>query len=221
VIGNKRQRRLDRERCKALGYDTVTPLDKDAAWYRPYLDVDHQRARWTEAYFTTTAMINERSLGLGVELGVWRGWHSDQILLRCPTARVIGVDMYGPATPTFDETDESSAAWGATVMQDMLQLLAPHGDRYKFIHGPTVDASKTIADGSLDWVYVDACHYEQAVYDDLCAWFGKLRGPGTLFMGHDYCGRGCPEVKPAVDRFVAERGLQLHYVPNSVWWVDL
>ena len=38
---------------------------------------------------------------------------------------------------------------------------------------------------SLDFIYIDARHDYKAVWDDLEAWFPKLR-KGGLFSGHDY-----------------------------------
>jgi predicted O-methyltransferase YrrM len=73
------------------------------------------------------------------------------------------------------------------------------------VHRETsVDAAAAVADGSLDWVYVDGDHTYDGVRSDLEAWAPKLE-PGGLLMGDDYGSFGWWEggVKRAVDEFVA------------------
>lgn len=49
----------------------------------------------------------------------------------------------------------------------------------------SVEAAKTFADGSLDWVYIDAMHTYQAVKADLEAYAAKIKESGFI-LGHDY-----------------------------------
>ncbi len=49
----------------------------------------------------------------------------------------------------------------------------------------SVGAARLIADGSLDLVYIDACHTYAAVRDDIALWTPKLKATGWL-AGHDY-----------------------------------
>ena len=48
-----------------------------------------------------------------------------------------------------------------------------------------VEAAKKVADGSLDFVYIDARRDYDSVKEDLNAWFRKVK-PGGIFAGHDY-----------------------------------
>jgi cephalosporin hydroxylase len=54
------------------------------------------------------------------------------------------------------------------------------------------------ADGSYDFVYVDADHHHDPVLADIRAWWPKLR-PGRFFGGHDY---NNPGVASAVAEFL-------------------
>ena len=49
----------------------------------------------------------------------------------------------------------------------------------------SVEAAKTFADGSLDWVYIDGMHTFEAVKADLEAYAAKVK-VGGFILGHDY-----------------------------------
>lgn len=210
----KRRRRLERVADEAWQREFLQRLEefretnRAESWYRPYLD----GTRWATSYAVTTRLINERRLGLGVELGVAYGWNADQILLRCPTASVIGVDAWINDGSIQDGTLKQAKA-------GMLRLLGPHGDRFRFIQATTRDAVARVPD-DLDWAYVDAGHTEPSVSEDLEIWYRKLR-PGGLFMGHDYGNPNWPGVRSAVNHFLRKEGLVLRGVEDLVWWVDV
>lgn len=54
---------------------------------------------------------------------------------------------------------------------------------------------------SADFVFIDACHAEEAVYADIAAWWPVVK-PGGVLAGHDY---GYESVSRAVRRFFGER----------------
>ena len=76
------------------------------------------------------------------------------------------------------------------------------------------DAAATVADRSLDFVYVDASHDYASVAADPRAWWPKLRA-GGLFCGNDYftglvrAADAVFGVKDAVDEFFAEKRLRV------------
>ena len=78
------------------------------------------------------------------------------------------------------------------------------------IVAPSRRASGLFAEGSLDFVFIDAEHTFESVLDDLSAWWPKVR-PGGLLAGHDY---DWPEVARAVDRFFGRSGLNLRPCPR-------
>ncbi len=77
-------------------------------------------------------------------------------------------------------------------------------------------AAPQFADGSLDFVFLDARHTFEDVKQDLAAWWPKLR-PGGLFAGHDY--QHWPGVRAAVDAFVAVRGLGHAFRTSRTSWM--
>ncbi len=81
---------------------------------------------------------------------------------------------------------------------------------------PSLDAARSFADGSLDFIFIDADHSFEAAEQDLSVWWPKLRG-GGLMAGHDYT--NSPSVRAAVDAFVAANGLQLAFRSTRASWM--
>lgn len=101
---------------------------------------------------------------VGVELGVYRG-HMSQELLKREDLFLWLVDI-----KVRDE------AWKltefATSRRDAIWL-------------PSVKAAKRFEDESLDFVFIDADHSDRAVREDIAAWLPKVK-IGGLLCGHDY-----------------------------------
>ena len=76
----------------------------------------------------------------------------------------------------------------------------------------TVEAAKTVPDGILDLVFIDADHTEAGCSADIDAWYPKIRR-GGLICGHDY---NWPSVRRAVEsRFGSEIDV---FPSDNVWW---
>ena len=90
------------------------------------------------------------------------------------------------------------------------------------------EAAPRIPRGCLDFVYLDARHDYQSVYEDLTSWFARLR-PGGLFAGHDYIDgvfvQGKFGLRYAVDDFFPVHQLRVRNtfadVPTRRWYVEL
>jgi predicted O-methyltransferase YrrM len=77
------------------------------------------------------------------------------------------------------------------------------GDRAIILLGDSVDMSKHIEDGSLDFVFIDAGHRYERVKGDIEAWAPKVR-KGGLITGHDYTCPKWPGVKRAADEYFGD-----------------
>ena len=77
--------------------------------------------------------------------------------------------------------------------------------RVHVIQGLSVPVAATIADGALDFVYIDGWHDYANVCADIAAWYPKVRRGGVI-SGHDYNPR--QGVYRAVQEFVITNGLQ-------------
>ena len=157
-------------------------------------------------------MLTERGLlGEGVELGVFTGWHSNLILENWAGKKLWGVDSYRPVPQIRDghdvnQTNFTPARW-ERIKATADRVFEKHGTRAELLHMDTYDASLRFDDGSLDWVYIDAGHYREAVAMDIDTWLPKIKKGGIL-AGHDYYdgGEKCRvEVKEVVDTLFGDR----------------
>jgi predicted O-methyltransferase YrrM len=66
-------------------------------------------------------------------------------------------------------------------------------------------ASYCIADGSLDFVFIDADHHYPHVIEDIRDWFPKIRS-GGLISGHDFAHPDYPDwgVEKAVREYFGD-----------------
>jgi predicted O-methyltransferase YrrM len=84
--------------------------------------------------------------------------------------------------------------------------------RARVLGTSTAEASTSVADGSVDFVFIDAGHSYQAVAQDIRLWRPKLR-PGGWLGGHDYCDK-FPGVKQAVREAC---GSAFDLLPGDIW----
>ena len=156
----------------------------------------------------------------GVEVGVWEGEMSSQLLKVCPNMQLTMVDSYVPyddpklgIRPLDNMHDALRAAAEATAFA---------ADRRTMLICTSARASLMVPDGSQDYVYLDACHKYEFVKQDLQFWYPKVRS-GGVFGGHDYDGRGDRRgwfgVKKAVDEWCKETDHTVTKASGNVWWV--
>ncbi len=162
--------------------------------------------------------------GVGAEIGVAFGENAEQILLKSKLELLLLIDPWNYVP------EQSPVGYGDMIKNwqgcyDFCQeKLFPMRDRAVVMRTTSLQASKLIADGSLDFVYIDANHMSPFIDQDLNYWYDKVKR-GGVFGGHDYhdyqnsvytC-----NVKTAVDKFF-EAGLErIHVVPGEVpsWYV--
>jgi hypothetical protein len=125
-----------------------------------------------------------------------------------PRARMLAQYVVQHATP-FDRN-----------YQETLRRLHPFGDRCVIHRQTSRQAAAEFRDRSLDFVYLDARHYREALLEDLELWAPKLRHGGIL-AGHDYLDGTLPsrrfEVKSTVDGWAAARRLTVCCSGENVW----
>jgi SAM-dependent methyltransferase len=128
----------------------------------------------------------------GVEVGVWQGSMSVELLRRSDLYLVM-VDIV-PRTMSLLKTELAK-------------------DRRVGIWLPSVKAAKTFADAEFDFVFIDADHTYEAVKADIIAWKPKVK-PGGWLCGHDY---GKPYKCGGVKRAVEEL-LPVHELDGDDTW---
>lgn len=149
-------------------------------------------------------------VGEGVEVGVYRGQFSSDLLRTWECARLTSVDPWREF-PNEDYIDSCNASQDKHDRNhaETSARLAPFRDRSRIMRTTSAEAAQEFSEGSLDFVYLDAQHHYEAVRDDIRLWHRKVKVGGVI-GGHDYLdGRrpsGLYGVKQAVDEFTSEFG---------------
>lgn len=133
----------------------------------------------------------------GAELGVASGHLSRRLLERFPDLHLIGVD-------TLVREDRA---------ERVRALVAAYPDRYELLPVETSHAADHVHDNSLDFVFIDAGHSYEAVYQDIELWQDKVRPEGYV-LGHDYGHPKYDGVARAVDEWFGET---VSVLEHTVW----
>lgn len=173
---------------------------------------------WTSGYTAFPTLVHQMGLRRGVEVGVAFGGHSIAILERGGVDKLFGVDSYRHRRG-YDDPMNLPQSLFDRLAQRVVQRMQPYGERFELIREDSADAGQRFEDHSLDFVYLDADHSEEGVWQDLCTWAIKVR-EGGLIAGHDYGHCDFPGVKRAVDRFFDRFGWRVHEEGHGVWWVQ-
>ena len=150
----------------------------------------------TQQCFVLEDWVREHGWTRGCEIGVLRGRNLFHLLDLFPTLSMIAVDQWlrledsgEPGFETYARHDMEGYA------RHVIGRAAHYGGRCTVLRQDSVDAAKVVPDGSLDFVFIDACHAEAAARADIAAWAPKVKASGYL-CGHD---RQRPEVRRAID----------------------
>lgn len=158
----------------------------------------------------------------GVEVGTHRGEYAE-ILLRTWPGRLLCVDPWS-VPPGYER--QAKTLWGGPTRADdeawCRSLLSAHigACRVLLVKATSAEAVKAVADGSLDFAYLDGDHERPGIDDDLRWWWPKVRHGGVL-AGHDFLMPGESDglwgrsIQPAVMGFAAERGVDVHLMTES------
>lgn len=125
-----------------------------------------------------------------------------------PGAEMVAVDLWEPQPEREGEGTETYADWSHADYCGRFAK-AMTGKNVRIMKMRTDEACKQIADGSLDFVFVDADHSYEGVKRDIADWTPKVRKGGIVF-GHDY---NWPTVRRAAEEAFGD----VQGGPNNVW----
>lgn len=126
-------------------------------------------------------LFHDLDFKIGAEIGVAAGQYSETIMSLNPQLKLYGVDPYEPYKGYKDYVKLST--YDKMVADAHARLDKFPG--YEFVQKYSLEAADDFADGSLDFVYIDANHSEPFVTQDIEAWTPKVRKGGVV-AGHDY-----------------------------------
>lgn len=133
---------------------------------------------------------------VGAEIGVERGRFSKVLCKANPGLTLLCVDPW-EAYPGYRDHVGQDRLEG--FYEETRARLRPFGCIIR--RAFSLEAAEDVADGSLDFVYLDANHSRPHVEADIEAWVPKVRVGGVV-AGHDYCAGDGYGVIDAVTAYV-------------------
>ena len=151
-----------------------------------------------------------KSSFIGCELGVAKGYFSNDILTYSDIGHLYSIDMWA-GDRGHDDTEFSHTN----------RLLNKFINRNTIIKQVFSDAIKLFEDNFFDFIYIDGyAHTGQDNGQTLYDWWPKLKS-GGIFSGHDY-DRAWPETIKQVDLFAKDKNIQVQTIidkPYNSWYV--
>ena len=117
----------------------------------------------------------------GAEIGVYSGLFSETLCKTIPNLELFCVDPWKKYEGYNDVRGEQERY--DRIYEQAKKRLAPF--KCHLIKRFSVDASKVIPDGSLDFVYIDGNHDYEHCVEDIAAWIKKVK-IGGIISGHDF-----------------------------------
>lgn len=163
----------------------------------------------------------------GVEIGVFRGKHSRQILRNFNINKLYLIDPYErnevyikhEVSPGLKRIQQRE--WD-NLYKYVIKLATEEGyaDKCEFIRRRSDECADDIPD-NMDFIYLDGDHHYPMVVKDIELYYPKVKS-GGLFGGHDY-EEDNNDVIIAVDEFVKKHNFKLYVNKNERtapdWWV--
>jgi hypothetical protein len=136
-----------------------------------------------------------------VEVGCWKGksiaYLGVEIINSGKDIKVDAVDTWAEMeSESYHKTDVYVKT--NTLYQLFCSNISPVSKVVTPVRLSSLEAANQYADGSLDVVFIDACHEYDCVKKDIAAWLPKVK-PNGYFAGHDYPWSSEDAVKRAVD----------------------
>eukprot|EP00438_Fugacium_kawagutii_P009032 Skav202967 [mRNA] locus=scaffold2274:379933:380946:- [translate_table: standard] len=123
---------------------------------------------------------------LVVEIGVFVGQLSQFLLQSLDFVQLVGVDPYLGKDGTFPG-HFSRDLHPDIAFQQAASLYQSFGERAMLLPTTSQEAAASLADSSVDAVFIDGCHLYSCVKTDFRTWMPKLRKDAeVLVAGHDF-----------------------------------
>jgi len=148
----------------------------------------YQNSNFGENWFTypnlyKSMVFNANFDSNFVEVGSWKGKSSAFMCVEIINSKK-DINFY--CVDTWEGSEEHKSYKSLENLYNIfLDNMKPVEKYYTPIRLSSVEASKTFANNSLDFVFIDASHDYDNVIQDILAWTPKIKGTGIL-AGHDY-----------------------------------
>lgn len=139
-----------------------------------------------------------------VEVGSWSG---ESAMVFLASGRLRSLVMVDPFDPALCQSVLTHVHHRGTTCEDALALLTQDVlqvyPQASLLRMTSLEAAEQLAGRQFDVVYIDACHKEWAVRQDIEAWRPMVK-PGGLLAGHDHQSKQYPGVTRAVRALLGE-----------------
>jgi FkbM family methyltransferase len=152
----------------------------------------------------------------GAEIAEVGSWLGQSIIWLCQRIQDLGKRVTVHCVDTWrGEAGEAMhteviQAHGGSILAKFKENIQAAGvaDMIRIHVGDSAESAAEFADGSLDFVFIDAAHDYDSVVKDLAAWHRKLK-PDGIWAGHDY---PHDDVARAVHEHAAANGYEIDEV---------
>jgi len=143
-----------------------------------------------QKFKTRIEMIASLPKGSSIaEVGVWRGYFSNEILSLPNLNHVWLVDSWRKRDDYNDPLADPSVDHEANYLETLENIQGHrHGGRYAIMRMDSLGAAEMAFENrvTFDGVFLDAAHDYDSVLADLRAW-SRVMSPSASIMGHDFC----------------------------------
>ena len=184
-----------------------------AEWVQKQVDWANQSEPSGLGLVEPISQLTGREL-VGVEIGVCLGVTTEALLKQIPNIKKIyAVDNY-PAFIDWNGGDINEERQ-ALMKQYAKDLLTPFGDKVEFCYESSAEFAKTLKKESLDFVFIDGDHSEEASYNDFWNYYPLVKKYG-IFAGHDIV---LSDVEKSLKRFLGGNFSKVITVSNNAWYM--
>ena len=145
----------------------------------------------------------------GAEIGVQKGNNSISILKELNITKLYLIDIW-------EEYEKQEKEYENLKNYAMVLKRFKKNKRVEIIRVFSVEGSQKIENCSLDFVYIDANHDYEYVYNDIDCWYKKIRKGGVL-AGHDVF--SCNDVLDAVKDWCSNHNYRFHVVAPDWYFI--
>jgi len=190
---------------------------------KPYSEIEtllpYDNHGWYSNATHIEKLVKEYNVKVAVEVGSWLGLSSRHIASILPENGKLYCIDHWLGTDEYSEKDRKK--YFPTLYEQFLSntIHANLCDKIIPIRVDSSDGAQILLENRVtpDLIYIDACHYEESVYNNLKSYYPLIKNRGII-CGDDYARPG-GAVKRAVHRFANENNLKV--IANSYWFWQL
>lgn len=160
--------------------------------------------------------VNDLGLkGNAIEIGVFEGDYSKEIIKRCKFKMVYLVDPWIEYPQKIYKTSKNVSQKKQNERYDKVVSKFKNNSNVKIVKKDSKESLSLFNDDFFDFIYIDANHDYEYVKGDIVNWCLKLKVGGVL-SGHDYINKRHKGVKRAVDEYCSMYGIKMFYTKEKI-----